>query len=479
MKTSTARRVLAEMAMDFDDQPDFIDPEKKRKISAGQDPHATNAAWPRQKPARRPGAPYNRNPERPDPTANYGELVASNVYPEILRKVQRHTGRNAAQLHPAQLVQEFMASIQQACRIEAPHKAQLEQAAVRVVLELPEFKDAAQLVRDGYIQIDAKLVNPGQTHQVQGEGGEDEEEPLPGPQRKNRRMQLDPDEETDFEGADVPEIKQELDVEAGKRRFVNMLIQGAAINKNFAYNQIADELRAINPQLLSYYGKAMSIAELMYWAMPEQMINQAMGQGGAAGTEKIEFKKKPNLPDTDEDSDSASADEDENQDAGDRGEFSGPTGSEEGENEDETMCVISARAVCFPVLIQEIVKGLYEYLMHNENEPEDVRDYAHGKADTLSSEQWDIMQGPGVWRHFSHLLDQAGGYEYSSHILSHLIYLPSNEFNQAMQNILGETPEGRRMIQNLVRDFKAKAKAAEENEGNQFESMVRRVTGGA
>ena len=51
-----ARTILREMAMDFGDAPDWVDPQKKAKLSSGRDPFSQNKAWPQQKPARRPGA---------------------------------------------------------------------------------------------------------------------------------------------------------------------------------------------------------------------------------------------------------------------------------------------------------------------------------------------------------------------------------------------------------------------------------------
>jgi len=436
MKKSLAKLVLTEMAMDLNNAPDFIDPAKKQKIGRRADPHSQNAAWPQQKPARRPGAPYR--PEEPaqrvDPTQNYGELVASHVYPGIMQKVQQYTGRDPRRTHPMQLAGEMQQAIMQAMRIEAPHRRQLEQAAVRVVLGLPEFRDVAAALESGALRIEARLVDPPEMRNVGRRDEPEGEEPEENERGQGAlgRMQVDPqepDEEKAQEmGLQVPEIRQELDVESGKRQFINMMIQGAAINKNYAYHEIADELRAIDPQILNTYGKAVSIGELMYWAMPEPTLNQMMGSGeGAGGMEEIE------------------------QDPGDGA------------------WVVKAYAICFPILIQEIVKGLYEFLAHNEDDPNETREYAYNKSDTLGNEQWDIMQGPGVWRHLNHIVNQADGSEFMTRIFRHLVTLPSGEFNQRMQEILSESPEGRQYIAELVRAMR------DEQAGQQQESLARRL----
>lgn len=429
------RRVLGEMALDLGNAPDWIDPEKKRKITQGTHPYAQNPAFPREKPARRTGPPFKQDANSPDPTQSYSELVTSHVYPEILKKVQHYTGQDPRRQHPQQLMMLMMQAMQQAVRAESRHRPQLQQAAVEVVLNLPEFRGAREAIEAGELRIEAELLDPSPLQRIMQQrirgAEEEEEEGAPEEENAGAQMQVEPEEETDEErqelGLDVPDIRNEYDAEANKRRFVNLLIQGAAINKNYAYHEIADQLQAIDPNILTTYGKLMSIAELLYWMMPEDALNQAMGGGqGGAGMEEIE-------------------------------------------REDDGVYVIRARAMVFPVLIQEIVKGLYEFLSFNEDEPADIRKYASDKGDTLGGEQWDIMKGPGVWRHLNHLVNQANAGDLMSKIYRHLVLLPTGEFNEAMQEILKETPRGRRIIQQLADEIRA------EEEGRQEESKARQL----
>lgn len=431
---SLAKSILTEMALDLGDAPDWIDPEKRNKIERGGHPYADNPAFPTEKPAHRPGAPFKDVPNRRDPTRNYSELVASHVYPEIVRKVQHYTGRNPRQMNQQELIMTMQQAMQQATRAEANHRPELEQAAVEIVLSLPEFRDAREAVDAGDLKIEARLLDPRAMMQqmqqrIRGAAPEDEEAEAEGDQ-----MQVEPGEESEEEraelGLDVPEIRGEFDAEAKKRRFVNLLIQGAAINKNYAYHQIADQLRAIDPNILTTYGKLMSIAELMYWMAPEDVFNQMQGSGQGGG------------------------------------------GMEEVTPEEDGTYTIRASAMVFPVLIQELAKGLYEFLSHNEDDPEDVRKYAYDKGDTLGGEQWDIMQGPGVWRHLNHLVTQANATELMGKIYRHLVTLPTGEFNEMMQEILKETPRGRQFIQQLADEIRG-----EENNQRQESAAFRIIKG--
>lgn len=417
---SLAKSILTEMALDLGDTPDWIDPQKRRKIERGEHPYANNPAFPTEKPAHRPGAPFKDAPNRRDPTRNYGELVASHVYPEIVRKVQHYTGRNPQQTNPQQLMGMMQQAMQQAVRAEGAHRPELERAAVEVVLSLPEFRDAREAYEAGELHIEAQLLDPQGMMQkmqqrIRGAAPDDEAEDA----EDMPQMQVEPEEETEEDraelGLDVPEVRGEYDEEAKKRRFINLLIQGAAINKNYAYHQMAERLQQIDPNILTTYGKLMSIGELMYWVAPEDVFNAMQGSGQGGG------------------------------------------GMEEVTPEDDGTFTIHASAMVFPVLIQELTKGLYEFLAHDEDEPAEVRKYTSAKSDTLAGEQWDIMKGPGVWRHLNELVNRVDGGEYMSRVFHHLVKLPTNEFNTMMQEILKETPRGQQYIQQLVTEIRGEA----------------------
>ena len=65
---------------------------------------------------------------------------------------------------------------------------------------------------------------------------------------------------------------EKFDLEKAKRRFINSLIQGASKKGHYMFHLVKDELENINPQLLNLYGVLMSVNDLLYWILPDQMV---------------------------------------------------------------------------------------------------------------------------------------------------------------------------------------------------------------
>src|SRR2546430_15114616 len=91
-----------------------------------------------------------------------------------------------------------------------------------------------------------------------------------------------PQEEEDPPELNVPEIRQEIDDSVMKRRFLNAMIQGAAVSNNYAFAYYAaDKLNEIDPGLVGDYGKLMSLTELGYWTQGDEIVRAAAGAHGA------------------------------------------------------------------------------------------------------------------------------------------------------------------------------------------------------
>lgn len=382
---SLAKATLTEMALRLGDTPGF-DPEQQRSITQGQHAYANNPAFPAQ---------------AGEGGDTFAEDVASARYREIVRKISQATGIPVNQISPRtghRLMGQMMQDMQAAMQYERGHEDELVAKAIEVLLEMPEFAAAKGPYEEGAFRIEAELVrNPGQMT-MQG-------------------MNVDPEEETPEErqavGADVEQIAQELDSEKNKRRFINLLIQGSSMNKNYAYHMAADALNAINPQLVRTYSRLMPVAEWVYWAMPDQSLKDMMrtgqGQGGKAWVDW-----QGNVP------------------------------------------VIHAQAVVFPVLLQELAKGLMEYLSrsHLEELDPDTRRHVKKHVDTLGNETSDIRMGPEVWRRFLNGIGDQNQ-NYVPYIYDYIIKLPAGEFNQRMNQILRGDAQGRRFVDELVQQIRA------------------------
>ena len=401
---SLAKAFLREMALDLGNVPPF-DPEKKRKIERGEHPYAQNPAFPRE-----PGAGSYPPGEHPGAgrVRNYAELIASDHYHKLVQKLAQVLGVPVQQVGPRSimpLMTEFMQAAQRAQRYEAAHREQLQDLAIETLFRFPEFAPYRQAYENDDIRIKAVLVE-----QVSTEGTNVAPPP--------------PDEQEQAE-LQVAQIAQELDVEKNKRRFINMLIQGAAVNKNHAYEVVRDALNHIDPRLFDLYAILMSVSEWLYWVIPDQHLDAMSGgegEGKAAGRATFYI------------------------------------------DEDGTP-VIDAQALNFPVLIQELVKGFMEYMSwfaqkDEGTDPETFHRVAR-ETDTLHNEIWDIMFGPGVWRQIMRMIGEEN-HDLLRYIYTDIAAKPPNEFNRLQQHLLRGDREGQEYLQNLIRQLREEERGGEE-----------------
>ncbi len=392
------------MALDLGDAPDWIDPERKRKITGGQHPFASNPAFPKE-----PGPGAYKQGQHPQAgrVRSYAEFLASESYPRIVQKLRQVLGNRMPRgpHAPMQIMQMMMQAVEQVMEYEQGHEAELEDLAIETVLGLDEFAAAKEAYEAGELNIVATL-----TRRVD-----------------KSDMQLDPEEpeEEKKQELEIPQIAMELNAEQEKRRMINMMMQGAAINKNHAYYLVRDKLDQLNPGLVNLYAIMMAGGELAYWIMPEDLQRTMMSGGDAAGAEKLEF--------------------------------------------DEGIPTIRAQAVVFPVLIQELVKGLMEYLSYNQESDPETRGHTYGQTDTLANEIEDINYGAPAWRQIIRMIDDPKMMPY---VYRHLVELPTTEFNQRMQQILRGDPEGKRFIDSLINEIR------QEREGGQSEPPPEEFGGG-
>jgi len=401
---SLAKALLTEMALDLGGASGF-DPEKQRKIERGEHPYANNPAFPKQP---GPGS-YPPAPEHPQPggrVQNYAELVASDQYKRIVAKmaqalnvpVQRISRQNAMPL-----MMQMQQALQQAMQWEAEHTQELTRLAVDLVLDFPEFAGMREAYENDTLRITAILGQPVETGD----------------------MNVEPPEPEEAEQAElqVAQIAQELDLEKEKRRFINMMTQGAAINKNHAYLLIRDRLNQINPQLVSAYAIAMSVGDWMYWVMPDEQLKAAMGAGeGAGGKARFEV-------------------------------------------DDDGVPHIYAEAIVFPVLIQELVKGLMDALAYFARQQEgtdpETQQHVINQTDTMGNEVWDIMMGPAIWRQILRMIGPENQ-DLLRYIYVEIAKQPAQEFSRIKKGILQGDPEIRTWLQNLAQEIRAEHSPAEE-----------------
>ena len=226
-------------------------------------------------------------------------------------------------------------------------------------------------------------------------------------------MKSEPEMPSEEEVEEVMGDIENFNLERAKRRFINSLIQGAAFKGGHMYVMVRDEINNINPQLMNLYAVTQALMEHAYWIFPD-MEGMAGGGGGQMGQSEFD-------PETDP-----------------------PT--------------VKARAVTFPLLVHELVKGVYE-VFGTHGLPDDPRqaEMVLSAEDSLPSEIWDSRLGPIFWEKFVATYPMELFDDDMKHIQHYLFMrfsvLNAKEFMTLAKKILKGEPEGQRIIQRMVDDI--------------------------
>jgi hypothetical protein len=341
-----------------------------------------------------------------EPNKNFQELLASERYKQVVEKMRQYTGTNATvsgMQGMTPLMQQMMSAHNQILSFEQNHRRELEALAVDLVkkeLGIP----------DGSVQYDARIIGMGEfnpedfNHDEEEQGGEEE----------------GGEEEMNF-GNEIEIVNdlEKLDLEKAKRRFINTIIQGASKRGHYMYHYVEDRVRQIvgNDRIIGLYGIMMSVNDALYWQLPDETM-KAMGQSGnIAGREDVDRQTDP------------------------------PT--------------VKARAVNFPVLIHELIKGTLELVaLHGRNRDEEgnEEDFTdiENSEDTLEKEMWDLRLGPAIWDRIRSkfpedvLTDETKGI-IQLIVFQHIFKKPAKEFLVFMKEVVSNSDNGKRLMETLVR----------------------------
>ena len=234
-------------------------------------------------------------------------------------------------------------------------------------------------------------------------------------------MQSEPEMPSEEEVEELMGDIENFNLERAKRRFINSLIQGAAFKGGHMYNLVRDEINDINPQLMNLYAVTQSLMEHAYWIFPD-MEGMAGGGGGQMGQSEVDEETDP------------------------------PT--------------VKARAVTFPLLVHELVKGVYE-VFGTHGLPDDPRqqEMILNAEDTLPAEIWDSRLGPVFWEKFMATYPMELFDEDKKHIQHYLFMrfsaLSAEEFMRVAKMILSGDPKGQQYIQRMVDDIVRELKEQE------------------
>jgi len=379
---------LKEMPVDYGDNPERMTPDVEDKLASRETPFKDNPSFPEE------------SPEGVE--SNFEELLASKRFKDVVAKVKRYTGEEGNitdQNVLSQLMSTMQRTLMSVLRFEQDNKEYLENLAVELVkkeMSLPEDT----------LQFDAKLVGIGG---IDSEGFSKESED-PSEEEVEQQFGVNPEEAEDGL-EDFMDAMEKFDQETAKRRFINALIQGASKKGHYMFELVADELTQRDPNIVNQYGVLMSVNDLLYWVLPDGMMEMGMGDGQQAGKEEIDTETDP------------------------------PT--------------IIARAVFFPALIHEVIKGVME-IMGTQGLPDDPRsaEMVMNKTDTLPSEIWDLRLGPIIWEKFRSSypdrLNQEDMVHIQNYLFSRFSQLDAEEFFRVAKEIMRGSAMGKSILGNMV-----------------------------
>lgn len=274
----------------------------------------------------------------------YLELITSATYKRSVERLAKYLGLSLEALHKkypsfSSLYNIILTNFFNTIQAEENYKEDLQTLAVDTVLELPEFKVVKEMVDQGLLTIDAKLETPNLSNAITQNELKSKDGKLTTSEKDTKQLA------TEF-------VKPELDPEIlSKRSFAKTLTQGNAVNKFYLFHLVEDKLKEINPQLPKMYGIVCAGTTMSYYGMPMIEMSRAFANSAAVGSAEVE-------------SDS----------------------------------LIKARGANFPILVHEIVKGVYNWLTY------DIASQSELDRETLDQEVLELMSGEEVYNNFRKLI---------------------------------------------------------------------------
>ena len=242
-------------------------------------------------------------------------------------------------------------------------------------------------------------------------------------------MQSEPEMPSEEEIEEFMGDMEQFNLERAKRRFINSLIQGAAFKGGHMFNLVRNEINDINPQLMDLYTTSQALMEHAYWLFPD-MEKMAGGGGGQMGQSEVDEETDP------------------------------PT--------------VKGKAVTFPLLVHELVKGVYE-VFGTHGLPDDPRqqEMILKAEDTLPAEIWDSRLGPIFWEKFLATYPMEL-FEDDMKQIQHYLFmrfsaLSAEEFMRVAKLILKGDPKGNKFIQDMVNEIVRELKDQEYKDAMGYE----------
>ena len=204
-----------------------------------------------------------------------------------------------------------------------------------------------------------------------------------------------------------------------KRRIINGITQGASIRGSFAFLLFRDYLDAIDETLVAKYNEILKLSFGIY--DDENAIAMLLAM----------IAQKQNMP---------------------------GGSSEMVYDENEEQFVIKARAICFPMLVHEIVKGLYEIVgTEGFGSDKEKNQAIIGAVDKLSNEPRDFQYGKFIYDAISDIYNSSNINDprVRELLFTEIYKLPEDEFIEFIENAVNDelTNDQKKWASDSMRDI--------------------------
>lgn len=189
--------------------------------------------------------------------SSFEEKIMGERFNEVAKRYKR--AFDVDTINPNTVAKTMMPMVYETMGIEAKHKKELEELAVRMIRE--EYD-----MGEDVVEIHAEL-----TPNIN----------MVGTKKNPKPMAV----EMEFKNHDEMVNANE---EVYKRRFLNAMIQGASKKCNHMFHMVDEELTDLDPRLPNKYAKMMSAADYTYYLVPD--LNSAVN----GGVVRVQFPTKDN-----------------------------------------------------------------------------------------------------------------------------------------------------------------------------------------
>jgi hypothetical protein len=332
-----------------------------------------------------------------EPHTNFEEFLASKSYKHIVDNVRRYTGGPVGQgedQRGRQLFDSMLSAQSRVMQIEAAHRTELAQLAIRLVMK--EFG-----IQEGDIEYEAEINRPDSSDfssTPEDESPETEQE-----------VELEKELFDDLEN---------FNLERAKRRLINAMMAGSSERGHYMFHLVDQELSEItgSDDLINLYGILMSVANAQLWQRGNAFILPATGAGGgqanAGGKERVDLNSNPPK--------------------------------------------VYATAINFPILVHELIKGTKEVVagLHGLPKDRDMAQRVIDAEDKVDKELWDLRLGPAIWDIVreslpEEVLTDENKKELQLIFFQHIVSKPPKEFLVFMKELLSGSSTGKRLMAEL------------------------------